>query len=229
MNEFPGYDLPSGQAASEFLYKVYAWMFTGLSISGITAYIVAVVFPTVIQNPVILIGLIIAQLALVIALSAFLSRLSLPVALSMYILYSFLTGITLSFIFHVYTPGSIFITFFVTAGMFGSMALYGYFTKTDLTKLGNILLMMLIGIIISFVVNMFLRSPVFDLLISVLGVVVFSLLTAYDSQKLKEMAHTYVGTPVEREKLTILGALMLYLDFLNLFLLLLRLLGRQRS
>jgi len=227
--EYPTFGVATSRDISQFMYKVYAWMFAGLFISGITAYAIAISKTTLVRNPVILIGLVVAQLALVIALSAFLMRLSYPVALGMYLLYSFLMGLTLSFIFTVYTSGSIVTTFFITAGMFGSMALYGYFTKTDLTKLGNILFMMLIGVILSFVVNMFVKSTLFDLLISIVGVVVFTLLTAYDSQKLKEMAQRFSGTPAMREKLAIFGSLMLYLDFLNLFLLLLRLFGRQRD
>ncbi len=227
--EYHGFGIATPRTISQFMYKIYAWMFAGLFISGITAYTIAISKTTLVRNPIILVGLVIAQLALVISLSAFLMRLSYPVALGMYLLYSFLMGLTLSFIFIAYTSGSIVTTFFITAGMFGAMALYGYFTKTDLTKLGNILLMMLIGMILSIVVNMFIKSTLFDLLISVVGVVIFTLLTAYDSQKLKEMGQRFSGTPVVREKLAILGALMLYLDFLNLFLLLLRLFGRQRD
>jgi FtsH-binding integral membrane protein len=148
----------------------------------------------------------------------------------MFLLFSILNGVTLSAIFVVYTMSSIATTFFVTAGTFAAMAFIGYTTKKDLTKIGGILLMALIGLIIASVVNIFLKNSMMDIVISAIGVLIFVGLTAYDAQKIKEMMLD-CGTEVNdfTQKLAVFGALSLYLDFINLFLYLLRFLGKQRS
>jgi FtsH-binding integral membrane protein len=173
--------------------------------------------------------LIIAELGLVIALSAAINRLSSSTALFMFMAYAFLNGLTLSAIFLVYTRASIANTFFVTAGTFGVMSVYGYTTKRDLTSWGSFLMMGLIGVIIGSFVNIFFSSPMIYYLITYAGIIVFVGLTAYDAQKIKEMAYAgFAGEEMER-KGAVIGALRLYLDFINLFLLLLRIFGGRRD
>ena len=172
--------------------------------------------------------LIIAELVLVFVLSARINKMSVATATIMLIVYSALNGVTLSFIFVVYSLGSIAKTFFITTGMFGVMALVGATTKRDLSKLGSILFMALIGLIIASLVNIFLRSSGLDWVISLIGVVLFTALTAYDVQRVKQLAaesDLYDDTQVGR--LAVISALSLYLDFINLFLYLLRFFGRN--
>ena len=144
-------------------------------------------------------------------------------------LYAATLGITLSAIFLIYTSSSIAATFLVTAGMFGIMSLYGYFTQTDLTTVGNICLMALFGIILASLINFFFRSAQLDYIVSFFGVIIFTLLTAYDTQKIKQLAYGLVAGGETLKKVTIIGALTLYLDFVNLFLFLLRFMGRRRN
>ncbi len=172
--------------------------------------------------------LVIAQLGLVIGLSAAINKLSTTVATAMFFLYSALTGITLSSIFLVYTHESLTSTFVITAGTFGAMSFYGYLTKKDLTSMGNLAFMGLIGIIIASVVNIFVKSTFIYTATTYIGVLVFVGLTAYDAQKIKQMARFLNPESSEEQKGAIIGALRLYLDFINLFLMLLRLLGRRR-
>lgn len=214
-----------------FMYKVYGWMSLALGISALSAWYVATNhswYIYIMNSPFILIGLMIAQLALVIVLSMFLFRMSFALALGMFLLYAVLLGVMLSSILIAFTKASIYATFFVTAGMFAIMALYGYFTRADLTSMGNLSMMALIGLIIGLLINLFLRSPVFDLILSGVGVVVFTLLTAYDVQKIKRIGQQ-VADQVLIEKVALLGALTLYLDFINLFLFLLRFTGRRQQ
>ena len=172
--------------------------------------------------------MIIAELALVIGLSTAINKLSLTTATLLFILYSVINGATLSSIFIVYDISTIGNVFFITAGTFGAMALYGYTTKKDLSGLGKLLFMGLIGIIIATLVNVFLvKSAGFDLLLSYAGVLIFVGLTAYDSQKIKEMCSSIEYADASAQKLSLLGALTLYLDFINLFLYLLRIFGRR--
>jgi FtsH-binding integral membrane protein len=178
----------------------------------------------VVGNRLVFYGLMIGELALVIALSAAINRLSAAVATFMFIAYSALNGITLSVIFLVYTADSISSTFLVTAGMFGAMSAYGYMTRRDLTSWGSFLFMGLIGVVIASVVNIFMRNNSVSWIISGVGVIVFTGLTAYDTWKIKALA----AGGAEGRKPAILGALTLYLDFINLFLMLLRFLGRRR-
>ena len=208
--------------------RTFLWMTLGLAITGLASvYTVdsGLVFRMLEGN--IFYFLLIAEIALVWFLSARVMKLSLPVATASFALYSVLNGVTLSPIFLVYTSESITTTFFVTSGTFGAMALYGYFTKRDLTKWGSLLFMALIGVVIASVVNIFLKSEVMMWIITYIGVVLFVALTAYDTQKIKLLAYQTAHDAELSKKVSILGALSLYLDFINLFLYLLRIFGRR--
>ena len=211
--------------------KVYVWMTLALVLTGITAFGVASspgLMMTIFQTPAIMWGLIITELIIVIAISAAINRLSLTTATLLFVLYSVLNGATLSLIFAVYTMSSIANVFFITAGTFGVMAAYGYFTKRDLSSWGKLLLMALIGLIIATLVNVFLvKSSGFDLILSYAGVLIFVGLTAYDTQKIKQMLAMQTDMGEGAQKVALLGALSLYLDFINLFLYLLRIFGRR--
>ena len=169
-----------------------------------------------------------APLGFVLLMSFGFQRLSQMMMTFLFLIYSVIMGMSLSFIFLVYAQSQIYLTFAVTAGMFGLMAVAGYTTQTDLTKLGSILIMALIGIIIASVVNIFLKSSGFDYIISFIGVIVFTGLTAYDVQKLKRIGEGVEYGTEATAKLSIMGALNLYLDFINLFLMLLRLFGNRK-
>ena len=210
--------------------KVYVWMTLALVITGFTAFYVAesgFIF-TLMSNQAILWGMIIGELALVIGLSAAINKLSLTTATLLFILYSVLNGATMSSIFIIYDISTISNVFFITAGTFAAMAVIGYTTKKDLSGMGKFLLMGLVGIIIATLVNLFfVKSAGFDLLLSYAGVLIFVGLTAYDSQKIKEMCRSVEYADASAQKLALLGALTLYLDFINLFLYLLRIFGRR--
>jgi hypothetical protein len=219
-------------SVAEFMYKVYGWMAAGLTVTAVTAYAIfntPALFHAIFSKPFLFFGLAIAQVALVIALQGFVMRLSLPVAIAIFMGYSVLTGVTLSSIFYVYTASSIYLTFCVAAATFGSMSLYGYFTNDDLTGVGSIARMGLFGVIIAMLINIFVGSAAIDYAISLIGVGVFTLLTAYDSQKIKQLGYMMINQGEVAHKVALLGALTLYLDFINLFLMLLRLLGKQRE
>lgn len=214
------------------MYRIYAWMCAALAITAAVAYYVAItpaIFIFIHKNPISLIVLFLLQLGLVVAISSFINKLNLATAIGLFILYSISMGMMLSVIFMLYTLGSIFSTFIVTSVMFGAMAVYGYVTKTDLTSMGSILFMGLIGIILAGLINLWFKSPAFDFVISGIGVLIFTLLTAYDVQKLKYMVQELTADRETTSKIAIVGALTLYLDFINLFLFLLRLLGRQKE
>jgi FtsH-binding integral membrane protein len=214
------------------MYRIYAWMCAALAITAAVAYYVAItpsVFIFIHKNPISLIVLFLLQLGLVVAISSFINKLNLATAIGLFILYSISMGMMLSVVFMLYTLGSIFSTFIVTSVMFGAMAVYGYVTKTDLTSMGSILFMGLIGIILAGLINLWFKSPAFDFVISGIGVLIFTLLTAYDVQKLKNMVQELSADRETTSKIAIVGALTLYLDFINLFLFLLRLLGRQKE
>jgi hypothetical protein len=219
------------QAAFPLLMrKVYLWMTMALVITGFTAYYVAhseTILTAIFTNQIVFWGLLIAELGLVIGLSAAINRLSLSTATLMFVLYSVINGATMSFIFLAYTSSSVTSVFLITAGTFAAMALIGYFTKTDLTSMGKILMMALIGIIIASVVNIFMKSSGLTVILNYLGVLVFVGLTAYDSQKIKEMLLMAPDAGETSQKLALLGALSLYLDFINLFLYLLRIFGKR--
>lgn len=239
MDEKRLYDLiqeKEGYASLAFpalMRKVYVWMTLALVITGITAYGVASspgIITAIVTNRVLFWGLIIGELALVWGVTAAINRLSLATATMLFVLYSVLNGATLSVIFLAYTMSSIASVFFITAGTFAVMAFIGYVTKTDLTSLGKILFMALIGIIIATVVNVFfVKSGTLNLIISYIGVLVFVGLTAYDSQKIKRMLIMADDMDEGAQKLALLGSLTLYLDFINLFLYLLRIFGSSKD
>jgi FtsH-binding integral membrane protein len=210
--------------------KVYVWMTLALVITGFTSYGVATspgILQAIYGNQLLFWGMIIAEFALVIGVSAAIHRLSLTTATLMFILYSVINGALLSYIFLVYTASSVATVFFITAGTFGAMALLGYTTKTDLSSIGKYLIMALIGLIIATVVNLFIQSTGFTLILSYVGVLIFVGLTAYDSQKIKQMLLQAPDAGEGAQKLALLGALTLYLDFINLFIYLLRIFGRR--
>ena len=210
--------------------KVYVWMTLALVITGLTSYGVATspgILTAIYQNQILFWGLVIAEFALVFGVSAAINKISLSVATLMFILYSVINGALLSYIFLVYTTSSIATVFFITAGTFAAMAFVVYTTKTDLTSMGKILLMGLIGLIIATVVNLFIKSSGFTLILSYVGVLIFVGLTAYDSQKIKQMLLQAPDASEASQKIALLGALSLYLDFINLFIYLLRILGRR--
>jgi len=209
--------------------RVYFWMFVGLLVSGIAAYI-TVSTPLIyflLTNMILFIGIVIVELILVVIISGMTTRLSANGAKIAFILFSILNGITISLILLVYVFSSVVMVFFIAAAMFGALALYGVFTKKDLSQYGAILFMALIGLILSMVVNMFLKSQGFDLVISIIGVIIFSALIAYDNNKLKKIAKSMTNEK-QLDRYSIIASLSLYLDFVNLFLFLLRLLGKRR-
>ncbi len=221
------------EVLNAFMRGVYQWMAGGLALTAVTAYMVAS-SPSLVQaifgNPILFWGLIIAEFGLVMAISAGISKLSGSTASILFLVYSGLNGVTLSAILLAYTQSSVVGTFVICAGMFGAMSVYGMVTKKDLTSLGSFMFMGLIGIILASLVNIFLKSPGLEFAISGIGVLVFVGLTAYDTQKLKVMGQSAPmddATAIRRG--TILGALTLYLDFINLFLMLLRFFGQARD
>ena len=212
--------------------KVYLWMTFALLITGFTAYYVAsseAILTAILSNQLIFWGLVIAEFVLVIGLSAAINKLSLTAATLMFVLYSVVNGATLSFILLAFTASSVVNVFLITAGTFAAMALYGYFTKTDLLSWGKYLVMALIGLIIATIVNLFTKSSGLEMILNYLGVLIFVGLTAYDSQKIKQMMLQANDAGEGAQKIALLGALSLYLDFINLFLYLLRILGTKRD
>ena len=223
-------ELSMSAAFPVLMRKVYVWMTLALVITGVTAYGVASspgLMMAIATNKLLFWGLIIAEFGLVVAISAAINKLSLTTATLLFVLYSVINGATLSFIFAIYTMSSIASVFFITAGTFAVMAVIGYTTKKDLTSMGKILFMALIGIIIATVVNIFLKSTGLQMIVSYLGVLIFVGLTAYDSQKIKQMLLMAPDAGEGAQKIALLGALSLYLDFVNLFIYLLRIFGRR--
>jgi len=219
---------------NNFVRSVYNWMAVGLGLTGFVAFAVAnneSLLRIVFGNQMLFFGLIIAELGLVFYLSARVSKISPSTATGLFLLYAGLNGVTISFIFIVYTASSIASTFFVCAATFVASSIFGWTTKRDLTSMGSFMFMGLIGIIIASVVNMFMQSSAVAMIVSYVGVLVFVGLTAWDTQKLKNMALTQpdgLDAGVVR-KGAIIGALSLYLDFINLFLMLLHILGASRE
>jgi len=214
-----------------FLARVYVWMAAGLLVTAGAAF-ATLSRPTLLRavfgNKVVFFGLMIAELGLVVWLSGMVGRLSSAAAGGVFVLYSALNGLTLSVVFLAYTSASIVSTFVVTAGMFGAMSVYGLVTKRELDGLGSFAFMGLIGVVLASVVNIFLRSDAMGFIISCVGVIVFTALTAYDTKKLRMMAMAVDGASEEGKRASISGALRLYLDFINLFLMLLRFFGNRR-
>lgn len=224
-------DKRAAQASAAILKDVYLWMTSALVISGLTAMLVAgnpTLINAIFSSKFGFIAIILAQLGLVMLISSRINKLSVLTATVLFILYAALTGVTLSSIFLVFTQESITSVFFITAGTFAVVSAFGYITKKDLSSLGNILFMGLIGIIIASVVNWFLHSEMLYWIVSYIGVLIFVGLTAYDTQKIKQMAIEYSDGNFEiTKKVALIGALSLYLDFINLFLYLLRIFGKR--
>ncbi len=227
----------AGSMSKTFVANVFSWMGVALTITAVVSYI----FGTNDDYMRLLINseagglsglgylVMFAPIGFVLAMSLGWQRWSSSVILTLFLSYAVVMGMSLSFIFRIYTGSSIAGTFAVSAGMFGTMALLGYTTKTDLTKLGSLLFMALIGIIIASIVNMFLGSSGLDYMISFLGVIIFTGLTAYDVQKIKRIGEGVEFGTETTAKLAMMGALNLYLDFINLFLFLLRMFGGRRN
>jgi FtsH-binding integral membrane protein len=219
------------QEQARFIAKVYGWMSIALLITALVAmWVVATpaVLEFIFSSRYIFMGLIIAELVCVGALVGAINRFSSQTATAVFIGYAVLNGLTLSSVFLAYTSASIVSTFFITASTFGIMSTYGYFTKRDLTSMGNLLLMGLIGLVIASLVNMFLHNEIIYWVTTFIGIIVFVGLIAYDTQKIKAMYQTGAIEGDNVRKGAILGALSLYLDFINLFLMLLRLFGRKK-
>ena len=222
----------AGTGLQTYMAQVYGWMTCGLLLTAFISWYAAntpAVMELVFANRVTFIGLIIAQLAVVFVLSGLVHKLSGAVATGLFMLYSALTGLTLASIFLAYTYASIASTFFITAGMFGVMSFWGYTTKRDLSKMGSILFMALIGLLLASLVNFWLKSPAVMWAITYIGVLVFVGLTAWDTQKLKAIGEQIdVRDKENLRRYSIMGALTLYLDYINLFLMLLRIFGNRR-
>ena len=225
-------NLAEKTAQSVLFRNVYTWMTLALVITGAVAMYMAksmTLLSMIMQNSLLFWGILIAELGVVWYLSARIHRISFTSATLLFILYSILNGATLSMIFLIYTMSSIATTFFVTAGTFGVMALFGYVTKKDLTRLGSLCFMGIIGIIIASLVIIFLQNSMMEMIISYIGVLLFVGLTAYDSQKIKRLLmQDGVEINETTQKIALLGAMTLYLDFINLFLYLLRILGDRK-
>lgn len=232
-NSFKSAEATSDSTRS-FISGVFGWMFLALTVTSVTAYLFAT-SPELLGMLITPTGMsgfgyfvIFAPFLFVLAMGMGFARFSASLITLLFAIFSVLMGMSLSFIFLAYSLGSIFTTFAITAGMFGLMAIAGYTTNTDLTKFGSLMFMGLIGIIIASLVNFFLKSSGMDYLISFLGVLIFTGLTAYDVQKLKRIGEGSVYGDEPTKKLMIMGALTLYLDFINLFLFLLRFLGNRK-
>jgi uncharacterized protein len=210
-----------------FLQRVFAWMFGGLLVTSACAAAIGTsdsLLTDITENPIILIVLFGAQIGVVIWLTAGISRMSPGLAAAVFLIYAALNGVVFAFVFELYTAQSIFTTFLITAGMFGAMAAWGYVTDLDLSRLGAVLFMALIGLILATIVNIFVANDALYWITTYAGVAIFAGLTAYDMQKLKQWSARDTGDG----RLAVLGALALYLDFINLFLFLLRIFGARR-
>jgi len=224
----------SVDTAKTFILKVYMWMSLGLfltagvSVAPILVLGEATYYNLVAEYIYVIYGLMLLEIGIVFGLSAAINKIPALLGYGLFLFYAFLNGVTLSPIFLIYTGGSIFSTFLVCSMMFGGTSILGFITKMDLSKLGGFLTMALIGLIVAMVVNIFLNSSMMTWIISLAGVVIFVGLTAYDTQKIKKMAGSIDSASEDGKKASIMGALTLYLDFINLFLFLLRLLGSRK-
>lgn len=214
-----------------FIAQVYAWMAFALVITGMVAWYVAnspQLIIAIVSNNLLFFGMLIGELVLVTILVKTVQQMSAFMTTLMFFVYSMLNGFTLSILFLAYTAESITSTFLITAGTFGAMSIYGFITKKDLTSIGNFLGMALIGLLIASVVNLFFHNSTFYWITTYAGILIFVGLTAYDTQKIKNIQSENFADENQERKVSILGALTLYLDFINLFLYLLRILGRRR-
>jgi uncharacterized protein len=218
------------RADSNFLQRVFLWMFAGLAITGGVAAAIGssdTLLTDITETPGIVIGVIVVQLGIVFGLSFAINRISVGVATFLFLLYSATVGVTFAFIFELYTTQSIFTAFLITAGMFGALAVWGAITDIDLSKLGAIAFMALIGLILATVVNLFWANDTLYWITTYAGVAIFAALTAYDMQKLTQINREGISGDAAG-RAAIMGALALYLDFINLFLFLLRIFGQER-
>ena len=226
------YTMPQVEAQQRsFVTRVYGWMALALTVTALVAMTIASysnLIDFIMQNRILFFGLVIAQLVLVGWLVIRVQKMSVALATFVFFAYAALTGVTFSMLFALYTSESIASTFFITGGTFGAMSAYGYFTKRDLTSFGNLLFMGLIGVILASVVNIFLHSPAVYWAVTIIGILVFVGLIAYDTQLIKKMSLAGNTDSDAGRKEAIIGALRLYLDFINLFILLLRLFGQRR-
>jgi uncharacterized protein len=236
MQPYPVIDssVNAAETSKTFILKVYSWMTLGLGLTAIVSFGLVVVFGErgllrlISENMLIFWGLLIFELAVVWGLSAAINKIPALLGLLAFFFYAGLNGLTMSIIFLVYTQSSIASTFLTCAIMFGGTSILGYITKIDLSKFGGILMMALIGLIVAMVINIFIGSSTLGWIISFIGVLLFVALTAYDTQKIKKWSESVDNASEEGKKASIMGALMLYLDFINLFLFLLRLMGNRR-
>jgi FtsH-binding integral membrane protein len=214
-----------------FITKVYGWMAGALAITGLVAWYTVnteSMLQFIFGNKAVFIGLMIGQILLVASLAGWINKMSSQVATLIFVAYAVLTGLVFSSLFIIYTAGSLASTFLITGGMFAVMSLYGWFTGNDLTKLGSLLFMLLIGLIIASIVNIFMNSTLLYWITTYVGIFIFTGLIAYDTQKIKNMGSYVVEGTEEHRKGAIIGALNLYLDFINLFLMLLRIFGSRK-
>lgn len=214
-----------------FMVKVYGWMFAGLMLTAIVSLVVLetpVLLEMIFSSKIVFFGLMILQLGLVVWLSARIQHMSASTATMIFLGYAALTGLTLSAIFLAYTAASLASTFFVAGGMFAATGAYGYLTKRDLTGFGSFLFMGLIGMVLASIVNIFLNNSTIYWITTYIGIFIFVGLTAYDTQKIKTMSLASLQGSDTEQRAAVMGALTLYLDFINLFLLLLRVMGRRK-
>jgi hypothetical protein len=225
--------LPRAEAGlRHFMHRVYGWMSLGLLVTGACGAYMASdprMILNLVHNSVLFYGLMIAEFGLVMALSGWVSRMEASTAKFAFLFYAALTGVTMSTVYLVYTGESIAGTFFLTAGVFGIMSAYGYLTKTDLTSMGNILFMALLGLVLASVANIWMRSAAIQWATTYAGILIFTGLTAYDAQKIKALYSAGMDGTDDETRGAIIGALRLYLDFINLFLSLLRATGKRRD
>lgn len=217
---------------AQFMYSVFGWMSAALATTAAVSYFVyttPALYQPMVKQPAIVFILLIVQVILVMSLVGFIQKMRFSTAFILFFLYAISVGFVFSTLFAIYTSASLALTFAVTAGTFGTMAFYGYVTKADLTSMGSIAGMALWGVIIAMLINIFLASPTVDYVLSIFGVIIFTALTAYDTQKLKELAQTIDEKDTGLlKRVSLVGALTLYLDFINLFLFLLRFFGDRR-
>ncbi len=223
----------SGSMAHGFMHKVYGWMCAGLATTASVSYYLSPevnpdLFKSLMSNMFLMIGLFVAQLGIIMYMSWNYARLSYATMAAMFMVFCALQGVCLSPILYAYTAMSVFYVFLIAAGMFATMALYGWLTDADLSSMRNILFMGLVGLIIANLINIFVKSAAFNMVIASFGVGIFALMTAYDVQNLKKYSQYGISSPDEVGKFALLGAVSLYLNLINLFLYLLRLFGEKR-
>jgi uncharacterized protein len=223
------YPLEGAINLQSIMRQVYIWMSFGMLITAFVAYVTAnTSLVNLALNPVVLLVAVIAELGMVLGISFGLKRISSGVAATLFFVYAALNGFTLSIVLLAFTIGSVFLAFAATGALFVAMSIIGYTTKVDLTKMGTYLMMGVIGLVIAMLINLFVSSSLLDMLISLVGVLIFTALTAYDTQRIGRMAAQMSMNGEGEIKFGIIGALKLYLDFINMFLFILRLVGRRR-